>query len=1290
MRKARAIGVRLALVCAFVASFNLISKGQQEEIVPARVTQAVDPENRVTLRGNTHPLARPEFDQGAAPDSLATERMLLVLKRSTEQETALRKFLDAQQTKSSANYHLWLTPEQFGQQFGPADADIQAVTNWLTSQGFQINRVAAGRTVIEFSGTAGAVRQALHTEIHKYVVSGEEHWANASDPQIPAALTPVVAGFASLNNFTKKPMHHGLAAYSKSTTTGQVKPLLTAPVNGTTYYALGPTDFGTIYNVSPLWSAGTNGTGQTIAVVGQTNINPQDVDDFRTLFGIKALSPAANSPCPAVSTTHPIPVGICVNGPDPGIIPPSVSGDESEADLDVEWSGAVAPSATLAFVVSESTEVTAGIDLSALFIIDNNLAPVMTESYGACEAYLENGGNAFYSTLWEQGAAQGITILEAAGDEGSAACDIYANTGIDAAQYGVNVVGNASTPFNVAVGGTDFNDVNTWSTYWSSSNNSTTLASAMSYIPEMAWNDSCANSGSVSGCSSGVASDTDTDLTGGGGGESNCSSSTTIATAGGSETECVSGNSKPSWQSGTGVPNDQVRDLPDVSLYAGDGYTNSFYVLCEADLLSAGTTSCVESAGSVNFSGAGGTSASVQAFGGIMALVNQKYGPQGVANYVLYPLAAKSGASCASTAAMAPTASTSSCVFYDTQTGNNSVACEADSPNCSDQSTTGTGYGILVNPNVATQTQAAWITTPGYDMATGLGTVNAANLISQWSSVSFTPTTTTLTLTPPAGSTLSSIPHGQPVSIAVGVSPSASTGDVSLLGGPSGYNSSCTSTPCNLGIDFATLSGGSASGTTTLLPGGTYSVTARYAGDGTHAASTSSPVQVTVAAENSNTFLELAAEDCSGNITYVTSGTFAYGNSISCSGVLYSQYWLVMNVTNSTGSLNASDAYGVAGACFDSPVYQCPTGQQVTVTLNGSALPPTADVGAPSGYTPGTYNLNSQGTAEDQFIQLPVGTDSLVGTYEPHPVPPNNSYNTSTSNPVGVSITKATTVTSVAASPSNIASGATVTLTATVNTSSLGLAPAGSVAFFNGSVQIPGTPSYTYTAGSIAGAASLTATLSTTSFTANASVTAQYSGDVNYGNSTSSAVTVTITATPDFGLGASPTSFTISSPGQSGSTTVSASTINGFTGTVSITCMLPASLTYSTCTLSANTLTPGGGGATLTLATTAPSAALRLPNRPRWFLPGAAVLLLAWILLLLAAGKHRRVRLAFGLCVFAMLAAAFVACGGGSSSTPPPSSPGTPTGSYTITLTGASTISGATKSHTLNIPVNVQ
>ncbi len=1028
MRKARAIGARAALVCAMVVSFALISRGQQRDVVPARVTQAVDLENRATLRGNTHPLARPEFDQGAAPDGLATERMLLVLKRSSEQESALRKLLDAQQTKSSPNYHMWLTPEQFGRQFGPADADIQAVTDWLTSQGFQVNRVAAGRTVIEFSGTAGAVRQALRTEIHRYLVNGEEHWANASDPQIPSALTPVVAGFASLNNFPKKPLHHGLAAYTKSKSTGQVKPMLTVSSGGVTYYALGPADFATIYNV-PNWSSFTGGNGQTIAVVGETNINPQDVDDFRTLFGIKPLAPAANSPCPAVSTTHPIPLGICVNGPDPGIIPPDYSGDESEADLDLEWSGVAAPAATIAFVVSESTELTAGIDLSALYIIDNNLAPVMTESYGGCEAALGNGGNAFYSTLWEQGAAEGITILEASGDQGSAACDIFAQTNVGAAQYGLMVVGNASTPFNVAVGGTDFNDVNTWTTYWSGTNSSN-LSSALSYIPEMAWNDTCANSGSVNGCLSGV-SDFGTDLSGGGGGESNCASSTSI----GGGIECVGGYSKPSWQSGTGVPNDQERDLPDLSLYAGDGYANSFYVICEADAFLAGESSCVESGGSVNFLGVGGTSASVQVFGGIMALVNQKYGPQGVANYVLYPLAAKAGSSCASTAAMAPTASSSSCVFYDTQIGNNSVACVADSANCSDQSITGTGYGILVNDNG----QAAWTTNAGYDLATGLGTVNVANLVSKWNTVSFTPTTTTLTIAPPAGYTLSTIPHGQPVNIAVSVNPSASTGDVSLLGGPAGYNAACKSTPCNLGIDFATLSNGSASGSTTLLPGGTYDVTARYAGDGTHAASTSSPVQVTVAPENSTTVLQLATEDCSGNVTYVTTGSFAYGNTINCSGYLYTQYWLRMDVTNGTGNLCAPpDSSGAPTV----PTYQCPSGQ-VTVTLNGSTMPPTVDVGAPSGNTPGTYNLNSQGTAEDFYIQLPAGTDSLVANYEPHPVSPNNSYNTSTSNPVGVTITKATTATIVVSSSSTITSGATVTLTATVNTMSLGLAPAG-------------------------------------------------------------------------------------------------------------------------------------------------------------------------------------------------------------------------------------------------------
>ena len=212
----------------------------QVSSVPARVTRAVDDQVRVILKGNTHPLARPEFDRGAAPDNQPMRRMLLLLKRSPEQEAALRKLLDEQQVKSSANYHHWLTPEQFGEQFGPADSDVQAVTDWLASKGFEIARVSVGKTVIEFSGTGGQVREALHTEIHRFSVKGEEHWANAVDPEIPAALAPVITGIVSLNNFPREPLIHTLGAFGRSKETGKVEPLYTVTSNGTTYYVLGP------------------------------------------------------------------------------------------------------------------------------------------------------------------------------------------------------------------------------------------------------------------------------------------------------------------------------------------------------------------------------------------------------------------------------------------------------------------------------------------------------------------------------------------------------------------------------------------------------------------------------------------------------------------------------------------------------------------------------------------------------------------------------------------------------------------------------------------------------------------------------------------------------------------------------------------------------------------------------------------------------------------------------------------------------------------------------------------
>ena len=433
------------------------------------ITQSVDESQLTTLKGNTHPLARPEFDLGAAPASLPMKRMLLVLKRSPDQETALRKLLDDQQDKASPNYHQWLSPEQFGQQFGPPTPTSRLLPHGSSPTDSKWARRKDARC---WSSPAPPARSKRHftPSIHKYIVNGEQHWANATDPQIPTALTPAVAGVDSLHDFRKKAMNTYVGKYSEQTKQlNAAKPDYSFGCGGSECYGITPYDFATIYDVLPLWTNGINGTGQTIAIVGRTNINPQDATNFWTLFGL---------------TVPPNKLNIILNGVDPGI-----NGDEAEADIDVQWSGAVAPQATIDFVTSESTETTDGVDLSAVYIVDNNLAPVMSESYGQCELGLGTAGNQFYSSLWEQAAAQGISVFVSSGDNGAAGCDDPGGP----AQYGLNVNGLASTPFNAAVGGTDFKQYKTWTTYWNATNDPTTQASAKGYIPETTWNDSCTN-----------------------------------------------------------------------------------------------------------------------------------------------------------------------------------------------------------------------------------------------------------------------------------------------------------------------------------------------------------------------------------------------------------------------------------------------------------------------------------------------------------------------------------------------------------------------------------------------------------------------------------------------------------------------------------------------------------------------------------------------------------------------------------------------------------------------------
>jgi len=1265
---------------------------QAAAVHPPLITQLVDESQLTTLMGNTHPMARPRFDLGTAPASLPMARMLLVLKRSADQETALRQLLDDQQNKASANYHKWLTPEQYGQQFGPTDTDLQTITAWLQSHGFQVGS-SKGRTVLEFSGTAGQVQEAFHTAIHKYVVNGEQHWANASDPMIPTALTPAVAGMASLNNFPRKAMNVPGGVGERDPKTGKIhpsQPLLTFPSgcvenNTISDYCnnwLGPYDFATIYDVLPLWNAGIDGTGVSIAIVGETDIQMSDVQAFRSFFGLPVNDPV-----------------FIWNGSDPGI-----QGDESEADIDVQWSGAVAKGATIDFVISQSTETTSGTDLSAVYIVENNLAAVMSESYGECELGLGTTGNQFYNTLWQQASAQGITVLISAGDGGSAGCDNFDAGSPAPAQYGLQVSGYASTPYNVAVGGTDFNDFNNPGSYWSTTNNPTTQESALKYIPESTWNDSCTNAlwemfpqlstNPETNCNNPNLNDVI--IVAGSGGVSKCTTP-----SGSTPSSCAGGYARPSWQTGSGsFSTDGKRDIPDVSLFASNGFVGHAYVVCQADAQGA----CPSS-----FLGYGGTSVSSPAFAGIMALVNQQTGErQGNANYVLYTLAAQQ-----------PSA------FHDVTVGTNAVPCVTGSPNCT-TTIAGDSYGILSGYNAAA----------GYNLATGLGSVDANNLVTKWNSVTLLPSATTLSsLTP------TTITHGQAVNFTVSVAPKSGTGtptgSISLEGGPT------SSTGAIAGFS---LTNGSVSGSTETLPGGTYSVTAHYPGDSTYGASDSGPISVTVNKENSLPQVFLATFNSTGSVLSSNTNTTTYG----------SPYVLRVNVDNAAGQLCAPVVTSGATACptgsvtltdngsaldagtfalnsygyfedlavqlpggtnsvkatyagddsFNSSVITtpivivpAPTTTQYTnagtvyagqpaslitlVQTQSSGVAPTGTVTFSVNGSPLTGTLTLQGTAGSasnpamlyadlsNVIFTAVGSVAVTAAYsgDANYVPSSSSTN--------VIVTGQATNT-IMASPMNPQPGASVTLTAVIDTSVKSPAPSGVVVFYDstdatvGSQQIAGNVTYLKTT-DMSGNAELQATITFVPPTITTGVQAYYTNDPFFPQGFSNGVNIVL-AGNDFGM--YPTVSVASAPAQ-GQDAFEGINIYGetnYTGTINFTgasCTgLPAE---TTCSFSPASIT-GTGSTTITLQTTAPTAQAKRTIQSKsslWMAMGPLVV--GGLFMLFGPSKRNRAAGVVGLMLLGLLII-LPSCGGGNSGggSSGGGNPGTPIGSYTVTVAATS------------------
>jgi subtilase family serine protease len=517
----------------------------------------------VTLTGNIHPLARAEYDMGPVDAETRLDRMILELQPSATQQAKLDLLVEEQQDAASPLYHQWLKPAEYGARFGASVSQLQQITAWLTAHGFAIDEIAANNRLIVFSGTAAQVEETFHTTIHRYNVDGEEHIANAGNPQIPAALAGVVGGVVSLHNFRRTSAISSLRKLNS-------KPLAGPHAEysaGASHYMF-PQDFATIYDLNTLYTEGTNGAGASIAIAGRSNINLSDVASFRATSGL-----AANAPTVLVPAT------------DPGL----VGGDQDEATLDVEWSGAVAPSVEVKLVVEASTATSDGVDLAAQYIVNHATAPVVSVSYGSCEQAMSSAEQAFYSSLWQQAASQGMSVFVAAGDAGAAGC----NTGAEAMGAGSGVNGLCSSPYSTCVGGTEFNEGMDYAAYWAAAN-AAGNASALSYIPEKVWNESGANGG----CG----------LWASGGGVSTL-------------------YPQPSWQKGVGATSAAqdaggMRMVPDVAMSAAD---HDGYVIYEN-----GTYWVIA-----------GTSASSPSFAGIMALVVEKQGRtgQGSANPGLYALA---------------------------------------------------------------------------------------------------------------------------------------------------------------------------------------------------------------------------------------------------------------------------------------------------------------------------------------------------------------------------------------------------------------------------------------------------------------------------------------------------------------------------------------------------------------------------------------------------------------------------------------------------------------------------
>jgi subtilase family serine protease len=727
MTPKKLLTIQFAVLFALL-SISALRASAQTVSQADRISGAVGSNQMVTMIGHVPHNARPEYDQGPVDPSFQLNEVTLLTLPSPSQQKALDRLVAEQQDASSPNYRKWLTPEEYANRFGLSVNDVQKISTWLKSQGLNVTNVARGRNWIVFGGTASQIGSAFRTEIHHYNVNGEMHFANATAPSIPAALAGIAAGIRGLDDFHPKPMN-----IRKAPQVQQAHPNFFDNCCGFPRPDfVAPGDIATIYDLKPLYSAGVDGTGQKLVIIGQTDIFLADINDFRTGFGLSPISCTTNSNN-VITACNSSNFKYVLDGTDPGL---STHGDITESDLDIEWSGATARGAQIIFV--NSTDVFT----SFHFAIDNDLAPVISMSYGTCEFNDEN----LPSDEAELTKANtlGITFVNSSGDTGAAECD----TGNNIAVNGLAVSFPASSPAVTGVGGTAIPIADFTSTFWGTTNG-TDGGTALSYIPEGAWNDDVELVGmdGLGNTPQQVQEDSTVGISSSGGGASNC------AVENANFTTCVSGFPQPSYQTVTIPGQASARFSPDVSLLASPNFPG--YVVCTqlSELHDNGTGSSCGSGGSAGILANmalpepgifGGTSVSAPIFAGMVAMLNQDLGSTGLGNInpMLYSLS-----------------KTASNAFHKVTSGNNIVFCTAGTPSAMPAPLQCPSSGSLgFNASNADPSN-------GYNLVTGLGSVDANALFTAFKanntapnfSLSASPSAVTIASPGDSGTTMLSV-----------------------------------------------------------------------------------------------------------------------------------------------------------------------------------------------------------------------------------------------------------------------------------------------------------------------------------------------------------------------------------------------------------------------------------------------------------------------------------------------------------------------------------------------------